>query len=513
LIDSKVCIQRYFKYEQDIASQIDTIRKQTIVPLVVDQSSHALFQHLFPAQAEVDWQAIAAASALRHPFMILNGGPGTGKTHTIARILVLLAHFFPQQGVQLAAPTGKAAQRLSESLAKNLNGLAEHDDMLVSQLARGLSHESSTLHRLLGASIGKTTTLKNEQRKLACDVLIIDEFSMVDVALFAKTLKACKPNIQIILVGDTAQLPSVEAGNLLSDFCQGASDKMSADNAAFISQFCSYSLNVTEDNSNDHIVTLLQNRRSKQSVNHLSALINQQDINQLKAVLHKQVNSVVHSIDSSEDEFYVDLETKLAALLNQYRQVLMQAKEPETLIAELSKFKILSPVRKGKYGVEGLNRRICQHLCALPSYIKDIELFHGQAIIITENDYSNGLNNGDIGVIWDKQNNTGQAKELIAVIERENAPPVTLSINRLPKFESAFALTIHKTQGSEYEQVLIVLPFNNTEACTKELLYTGVTRAKESIDIVTTEDVLMKSLNRTNQRDTMLRYCLALSAD
>ena len=114
----------------------------------------------------------------------------------------------------------------------------------------------------------------------------------------------------------------------------------------------------------------------------------------------------------------------------------------------------------------------------------------------------------DIGVIWDKQNNTGQAKELIAVIERENAPPLTLSINRLPKFESAFALTIHKTQGSEYDQVLIVLPFNNTEACTKELLYTGVTRAKESIDIIATEDVLRKSLNRTNQRDTMLRYCL-----
>ncbi|GBL05936.1 exodeoxyribonuclease V subunit alpha [Glaciecola sp. KUL10] len=513
VIDNKIIIQRYYQYEQDIARYISNLSTQTLGLNQIEQSGKDLFNDLFPIQSSIDLQAIAAANALRHSFMILNGGPGTGKTHTIARILVLLTHFFPNKIIQLAAPTGKAAQRLSESLSKNFNSLAKHEEKLVRDIVGVLSPESITLHRLLGASIGKTSTLKNEQRKIACDILIIDEFSMVDVALFTKTLKACKPGIQIILVGDTAQLPSVEAGNLLSDLCRDSDDKMSDENQTFIKQFCRYDLQPSSCSAYDHIVTLKQNRRSNQSVNKLASSIVQQDFKKLDDLLAGQHNSLISKHDCSESDFYNELQRKISALLNEYQQALVSAKSPKELLNEMGKFKVLSPVRKGKYGVEGLNKRICQHLCSLPAYVNEINLFHGQAIIIVENDYSNNLHNGDIGVIWDKQHGKSQAKELIAVIERENAPPLELSINRLPKFESAFALTIHKTQGSEYNTVLIILPFGNSEACTKELLYTGVTRAKQQVDIVATKQVLMQSLNRTNQRDTMLRYCLELSAN
>lgn len=506
----RICVQRYYQYERDIAECIESISNHKL-SIEIDDTGKQIFKHLFPIQRSTDWQAVAAANALQHSLMILNGGPGTGKTHTVARIMILLAYFFPSKTIQLAAPTGKAAQRLNESLAKNVKALAKHQNAIISRLANALPCESSTLHKLLGASISKTTTRRNKDNTLACDVLIIDEFSMVDTALFAKTLKACKQNIQLILVGDTAQLPSVEAGNLLQDLSRASNQQMSLQNAQFIQQFCNYQLATSGLAVSDHIVTLEQNHRSNQTINALADLINNQEAKALAQRLNQHQHLSIHKNDCDETEFYKTVETKMLDLLADYKSLLKTAETPEAVLKALSRFRILSPIRRGKYGVEGLNKRVCQALCSLPSYTKEVELFHGQAIIITENDYSSGLNNGDIGVIWNRQRKSN-TNELIAVIERENALPLELSINRLPKFESAFALTIHKTQGSEYEQVLIVLPISGNESCTKELLYTAVTRAKKGVDIVATEQALRESLTRTNQRNTMLEYFLETKA-
>lgn len=520
--NDELSLDRYYAYEQEIATRIKHIH--TGSPVNIDESTIQLFRSLFPVKQEIDWQAIAVATALKQQLMILNGGPGTGKTYTVARMLVMLQKIWPKKIVQLAAPTGKAAQRLSESLGQTINMLSESGLTEYQGIFDQLPKQATTLHKLLGTHKGKTLSRKDADNTLSCDVLVIDEFSMVDTALFAKTLRACKPSTRLILVGDTAQLPSVEAGNILKDLCSDIHNVRSSEMCSFIQELCTYSLQGFDSKdpntgyTTDHIVTLDKNHRSQDTINKIADSIQNRDMKALTRDLGIDEHSQNESETSEEAEYLRLMATKLVNITKPYKAALHVSSTPQELLQALSEFRVLSPIRKGPYGAAGLNQQISQLLHPNRSYNSTPSMFHGQAIIITENDYSQGLSNGDIGVMWDinraqnieKQNEGKKTSPLlVAFIEKDKQTSTQFSLNRLPAYETAFALTIHKTQGSEYKNVLIVLPFGGTQACTQELLYTGVTRARQSIDVMTTHSVLNATLTRTNRRDTGLKRLLA----
>jgi exodeoxyribonuclease V alpha subunit len=510
LHDGRLFIQRYFEYENEIFERVLALNKP--IAINISETAKELFKRLFTSSQTLDWQAVAVANALQRQFMVLNGGPGTGKTHTVARFLIMMQSIAPNAKVSLVAPTGKAAQRLSESLIAAVAKLT--NDPSIAQYAKHIETQAGTIHKTLGTRIGSTQARHNAQRFLPCDILVIDEFSMVDTAMFAKVLRACKPNTRILLVGDSAQLPSVEAGNLLGDLSNAASDGKSALSQAFIASLTTSPLESRPANVSDHLVTLVSNYRSNDVVTALATAIQQQQNDVVRSTLgHTQI--VDNTI--SESDYIAIQKEKLRPLLDAYLGVLESATSPTELINALKTFKILSPIRKGPNGVEQLNAYICEYVLAMTKRESKQGIFHGQAIIITENDASTGLSNGDVGVLWDhsrggqqigelqganQQNNT-QTK-LVAFIERDNTAPLELSTNRLPHYETAFALTIHKTQGSEYNRVFIVLPFQSTQTCSRELLYTGVTRAKEDVQILARESMLQECLHRSNRRDTYL---------
>lgn len=520
LEEDELRLHRYYRYETEIAHNISQINRK----LDVEPSSKLLqvFQYLFPNKTSIDWQAIAVASALNQGLMILNGGPGTGKTHTLARMLIMLQMQFPNKIVKLAAPTGKAAQRLHESLSKTFAKLASTEHLSLAHIISQIPMDTTTLHKLIGTHVGKTTSTKNEQKKLGCDILVIDEFSMVDVALFAKTLRACKAGVQLILVGDTQQLPSVEAGNILKDLSHTAGMQKSEGMLKFIAQLTGHNLEGNMASGADHIVTLYKNHRSEQNVSAMADAVQQGDITLLSNLLNQQSDAApsaqtgnsLYADDCDEEQFRLGLEGKLATLVTHYQHAIDAAPTPQVLLSALNEYRVLTPIRKGRYGVQGLNYFIAQQLARhkVSGFNTPIQAFHGQAIIINENDYSVGLSNGDIGVVWDNNKGTNSPPELVAFIEKDDKKVKQVSLNRLPKYETAFALTIHKTQGSEYEQVLLVLPFGGAQACTQELLYTGITRAQKSVDILAVHCVLNASLKRSNQRDTCLANLLKQAA-
>ncbi|MGQ8367086.1 exodeoxyribonuclease V subunit alpha [Glaciecola sp. 1036] len=500
LIKDTLCLRRYYQYEQEILARVQIMKKP--MEVAISDQHKAQFDAIFANNnQQINWQAVAVANALTQQFMVLNGGPGTGKTYTVARLLAMYRCIHPKRSIQLAAPTGKAAQRLSESLSEAIEQLQEIP--LITEQVSSIPVIATTVHKLLGARADKTSTRKNQNNLLRCDLLVVDEFSMVDSALFAKLLRACKPSTQLILVGDTAQLPSVEPGNLLADLTQNTNNDKSEAVAHFIQQLSGIEVPVGANNQSDHVVTLSQNHRSKNQINQLAQAVHTGDLSQMLSLLNA---ANILPNDITESAFLEHQQARLQPFIEEYSTKVKQASHPKTLFDALKAFRILSPIRKGPSGVEQLNQWISNKLQNIVGSTSNLGLFHGQAIMITENDPSTGLNNGDIGVIW----SSSESGQLTAYIERDNGHPMQISIHRLPKYETAFALTIHKTQGSEFEQVLIILPYQITQGCNRELVYTGITRAQSHIEILAVEKVLRYSAAQTNRRDTVLQQLTRL---
>ncbi len=494
-------IKRYFDYERFIFEKVHTITNTLMFK--IEAKHRDVFRQLFDKPVRKSKQAQAVACAMAQQFLILNGGPGTGKTYTVARILIMLKFMHPAMQISLAAPTGKAAHRLSESLKQTLErvGLSEQ----LANICSKLPNKAHTIHSLIGTEKGSAAVRRNQSNPMPCDLLVIDEFSMVDSALFAKVLNACKSDCRLILVGDAQQLPSVEPGNVLHDLVANSKDVKSIEMSSFIAELTGTHATVEGNTQFDHIVTLADNHRSIQNINDIA-----------NGVIEKRVDEVVRLVsdkgllsDHIELNDYLMLQSKsLKHFADEYLRVLKHAVSVHDLFDLFASFRVLCPIRKGLHGVEAINNWFAQRVLADQGKNTNAEFFHGQPIIITENDPSTGLSNGDFGVIWKDDNDESQ---LIAHIERDNldkkdvqSSQLKLSVNRLPKIETAFALTIHKTQGSEFDRVLLVLPYDLTQGCTRELLYTGITRAKADIKILAREQTLRASIELTNKRNTVL---------
>ena len=468
-------LRRYWQYEARLAAAISS-RLAGSEPV---QDSDALAQRIASlftaADGSIDQaQADAARAALSKRFLLLTGGPGTGKTTTVARTLVLFAEHFARANddraprILLAAPTGKAAARLAESVRENLAQLLA-DGLIDARLAQLLPSEASTLHRLLGWRRGSVDFRHDAARPLLADLVIVDEASMIDLPLMCKLLEAVPPAATLVLIGDRDQLPSVETGDVLAALCDAG-----ATQASRLAR---------------HRAHLGKSHRQAGDIDvaALAAVVRDGDGGAaLAGLAAERFRGVAWRTGSDRALAEAVLEQALPA----YRAVQSAADVPAALAAAKC-FRVLTAVREGAAGSQKLNGLIAG---ALDPARRGDGFFRGRLVLVIENSYRHQLFNGDIGVVWPDE--FGESR---VWFDTESGPRAWLPA-ALPAHESAFALTVHKSQGSEFERVFFALPEQGSRVVSRELLYTGLTRCRREVTLWANENVLREGIARKAQR-------------
>ncbi|MCO4797583.1 MAG: exodeoxyribonuclease V subunit alpha [Colwelliaceae bacterium] len=488
-------LRRYYQFEQQVQAFIQHHQNK----IFRDDGSDSVKTHsiekitdcltrLFPNSSntnsqEVDWQKVAVANALNKSFSIIAGGPGTGKTYTVTKLLaaIIMLNSDKTLHFSLVAPTGKAAQRLSESISQAKAGFKS---LLSDDILKKIPTDTQTIHRLLGVIPNTPKFRHNQDNLLKSDILLIDEASMVDLPLMARILKALPLSCQVILLGDSQQLPSVAAGSILSDFTPLEKAQYSSDNQKYLATVTKISgLPSNKKVSIDHLTYLTQSRRfdGKGGIGILSQSVINGDSENSWTLLQQAKENIIPQLMFVEEN--LGLSAWFKSLVKQYYSPLRHAKTVEEAFDLLLKFRFLSATRKGEVGVETINQEI--ESLIMPNKGINNALYHAKPIMINENDYALGLYNGDIGLIW--QNESGH---LMAMFEQQDGSFKSILPSRLPQFETVYAMTIHKTQGSEFEHVAMILPTNtDNQLLTRELLYTGITRAKKQLTIQSKKSV------------------------
>jgi exodeoxyribonuclease V alpha subunit len=504
----RLYLHRYWKYEQTVAAEI--LKRIQQPPFALDAKTvTASLNKLFPGVTkETNWQQVAAFAALRQRLAVITGGPGTGKTWTVARLLALLLE---QPGgenlqVKLAAPTGKAAARLQESLSHSLTGLACSASVKARLQAKDLT---TTIHRLLGTIPQSTKFRHDAGNPLPVDVLVVDEASMVSLSLMAKLLAALKPAARLLLVGDANQLPPVDAGNVLGDLCRAATINGFSKIFRADYQRCSGETLAGENVSTagglaDTVIQLRTNHRSGAmvSLNEISLAVNEGNDAKAMELLQKSDDALAWQPLPSAKLLKTALRD---TVISHYGEVL-KAATPAAALATLGKFRILCAVREGPFGTENINR-LAEEILADAGLIAPERLkagnYAGKPLMVTANNYALKLFNGDTGVVW-----PADGFSALVHFPDEAGGIRAVARERLPEHETVFALTIHKSQGSEFDHILLVLPEQTSPVLTRQLFYTGLTRARQSVRILAPETILRATIATQLQRNSGLTDAL-----
>lgn len=588
--NGRLYLQRYHQFETSVAASLIRL-SESVSKHLSEEASHqeqtqtaklrSLLDQLFPANvlaphalttnvltnsedtAPIDWQKVATATALGKKLSVITGGPGTGKTTTVTKLLLLL-QMESQQEIRLVAPTGKAAARLSESikaskarLAKELSAHANVIDEarnrnnkdFLTALGR-IPEEASTLHRLLGVIPNSPHFRHHQGNPLRLDLLIVDEASMVDLPMMYKLLSALPEHASLILLGDQDQLASVEAGAVLADICAGlkipvdpnnlaqnniASNspalwqmRYSKEQAERLSALTGFELTPYISDApklGDSLCMLMHSHRFKgdAGIGLLASAVNRADLQGILQVWQQgpaELSWLEHSMVVSQTQAKVSepannvgLNLLLEQACQQYGTYL-SALNSDTSNSDLSKrsstadiierfnqYRILCAMRSGDYGVEGINQYVTQAL-ANAKLIKPLQEFYlGRPIIIQSNDYNLGLFNGDIGLILQDED---KPERLMAHFIKADGSLLKVLPARLPSHETCYAMTVHKSQGSEFSRVALVLPPSPSLAqwqlLTKELVYTAITRAKVHFTCLGTQHVFERASSQATQR-------------
>ncbi|ENT8516557.1 exodeoxyribonuclease V subunit alpha [Raoultella ornithinolytica] len=453
---------------------------------------------LFPASDEIDWQKVAAAVALTRRISVISGGPGTGKTTTVARLLAALIQTTrqPRCRIRLAAPTGKAAARLTESLGEALRRLPLTDEQKAL-----LPTEASTLHRLLGAQPGSQRMRYHAGNPLHLDVLVVDEASMIDLPMMARLIDALPEHGRVIFLGDRDQLASVEAGAVLGDICAWVNAGYTAGRAAQLERLTGHPVPAGESDVagalRDSLCLLQKSYRfgSHSGIGSLARAVNNGDRHGVRATLGQAFEDIVLHPLSTTEEYEVMLKQSQEGY-GRYLQLLRERAEPEALIAAFGEFQLLCALRDGPYGVSGVNEQLEQMLnrrraIALPRHSR---WYEGRPVMISRNDSALGLFNGDIGIALER------GEGLRVWFPMPDGSIKSVQPSRLPEHDTAWAMTVHKSQGSEFDHAALILPAKIVPLVTRELVYTAITRAKQRLSIYADEQVLTQSIVARTER-------------
>ncbi|MBS0971229.1 exodeoxyribonuclease V subunit alpha [Chimaeribacter arupi] len=512
LHQDRLYLQRMWQCEAQVAGFIASDSDQPADHAALG----AILDRLFgPGGSEPDWQKVAAAVAITRRISIISGGPGTGKTTTVARLLAALVELSADRKlrIQLAAPTGKAAARLTESLGKASRELA-----LDAAIQAAIPQEASTLHRLLGAQPNSQRMRHHAANPLHLDVLVVDEASMVDLPMMARLIAALPPHARVIFLGDRDQLASVEAGAVLGDLCRFAEQGYSPARADQLSRITGCALSGTDLKAHATVrdsLCLLRKSYRFDAASGIGLLASAVNAGKAAAALKVLGGSHedVQGYPLAENEDYPHLLERCVAHYRPYLEQVKAGAGAGEILRLFNQFRVLCAVREGPFGVSGLNDRIelalnrCGAIRRQPGAAG--RWYAGRPVMISRNDSALGLFNGDIGITLRDHRN-----ELRVYFQLPNGEIKSVQPSRLPAHETAYAMTVHKSQGSEFDHTLLVLPNQWLPVLTRELVYTAITRAKKQLSLYASHNVLASAISTPTQRRSGLgdRLMQALQA-
>ncbi|HLU17392.1 MAG TPA: exodeoxyribonuclease V subunit alpha [Edaphocola sp.] len=497
----KLYLHRFFHYEKRLVQRIKDLCDRPIAANIANSLPRlsAILNQLFPTNSNTDpdWQKIACTTALLNQFSILSGGPGTGKTTTITKLLALLFSAQPECKVVLCAPTGKAAARMEESIRQSEKMLRQCmlDESIIQQIT---NLKAATIHSTLGYQANSIHFRHNARRPLDADVLIVDECSMIDLALFYKLFEAIDlQRTKVILLGDKNQLASVEAGSVFRDLCTAAPavntfhQEQLQRMSDMLSEEALHALPMSHEKHrlNGRIIELQKSHRfsDERGIGKLS-----------KAILNNEQETLQYYFDQTEEEeVAIFPPTALNNCINYAAKALYREnggyigeEQINSALERMTNSTILCAVKEGKNGVYAVNNQIVQQV-----FKPSGPFFHNQLIMVSKNQPRENVYNGDMALLRET------TRGIAAYFRKGPDDYLQLNPAQILAQDTAFAMTIHKSQGSEFNEVLIILPEKKDNLLlTKELLYTAITRAKKKVKIVGTEEVIRQIATQSVQR-------------
>ncbi|MBX3641815.1 MAG: exodeoxyribonuclease V subunit alpha [Rubrivivax sp.] len=494
--DDRLYLHRHFDYERRLAQRL--LRATGAPPALPDDAVAQQLQALFGHGDAPDWQMLAAALALRQRLVVVSGGPGTGKTTTVVHLLACLLQQNPDARIALAAPTGKAAARMSEALLQR----ATH---LPPALRERLPAQASTVHRLLGAHPGGFA--HDAARPLAIDVLVVDEASMLDLALATRLFEAVPDTARLILLGDKDQLAAVESGAVFAEL--SADPSLSAPCIADLARLCALApaqivpaAPLQPSPLHDSVVWLTRNFRFG-AESHIARAATQVREGQAGELLQGLRDGGDGSLHWLEDGAAAPAAPTLQCLRDGYAAYFDALREAPGDAAgaarAFARFRVLCALREGPRGALAINRLLEDEARALLAPGSASPWFTGRPVMVLRNDPVLRLFNGDIGITLPGADGEPRVHFADASGGHRALPPL-----RLPAHETAFAMTVHKAQGSEFDEVLVLLPAQPARVLTRELLYTALTRARQQVRLAAGAEVLAATVAARTRRQSGL---------
>ena len=494
----RLYLYRYWNDECILSARLMHMSEHS---LPIKQDSLYVLSQLFPKKRtteQIEWQKIAAAVAISRQFAVISGGPGTGKTTTVAKLLAVLLSQNRALNISLAAPTGKAAARLSESIAQVVTQLD-----IDNEIKALIPSQAVTLHRLLGARAHSKAFRFNSGNPLHLDVLILDEASMVDLPLMTRLVEALPQHARLILLGDRDQLASVEAGAVLGDICHNINAGYTPKQAELLGQITASDLSTyasARHTINDSLCLLRHSYRfdAQSGIGQLAKAINSGSVDAVSSVWEQGFTDITFHQLSSES--YQDLIELAVNAYAPYLEAIYSNGSAYEVLNTFAKVQVLCAIREGELGVEGINEALRKALIKRELLPRSEQKWYvGRPIMVTRNDPNLGLFNGDIGICLREPSSDVQAQLKVCFIMPDGSVKSFLP-SRIPEHQSVFAMTVHKSQGSEFEHTIMLLPNSYNPVITTELIYTGVTRAKRRFSLYAPMQVLQQGISTRTRR-------------